>query len=112
LGVGDVQDILGVEGDGGRPGEIHFEGRSVPVETMLPGSDDGGDDARLAVDAADPVAAGIANIEMVPGIEGDVERQIEPRFATGAAVAAVAGLADAGKVMERTGLQVHAPHPV
>ena len=101
LGVGDVHHVVGIEGDCGRPGEIDLEGRTISVEPMLPGADDRGDDAGLTVHFPDAVTAGIADIEIVAGIERDVERQIEAGFPTEAFVAAIAGFADAGEIMKR-----------
>ena len=100
LSVRDVHHIVGVEGDCGRPGEIDREGRTISVEPMLPGADDRGDDAGLMVHFPDTVTAGIAGIEIVAGVKRDVERQIEPGFPTRAFVAAIAGFADAGEIME------------
>src|SRR5688572_9071544 len=101
LGVGDVHHIVGIEGDCGRPGEVNLEGRTISVEPMLSGPDDRGDDARLAVHFPDAVTAGIADIEIVAGVERDVERQIEAGFPTEAFIAAIAGFADPGKIMQR-----------
>ena len=100
LGVGDVQHVVRVEGDCSRPSEIDLAGRTVSVEPMLPGADDRGDDAGFMVHFPDAVTAGIAGIEVVAGVKHDVERQIEPGFSTGAFIAAIAGFADAGEIME------------
>jgi hypothetical protein len=67
---------------------------------MLPSSDDRGDDAGLMVHFPDAVTAGIADIEIVAGVECDVERQIEPGFPTKTFVAALAGFADSSEIME------------
>jgi hypothetical protein len=79
---------------------------------MLAGADDRGDHAGVAVDFADAVAAGVADVEMVLGIEGEVERQIETRFTAGPLVAAVAGFTDAGEIVQRALLKVDAPDAV
>ena len=112
LRVGDVQHIVLVEGHGRGPREIDLERRTIAVKAMLAGADDRGDHAGVAVDFADAVAAGVADVEIVLGIEGDVERQIEPRFTAGPFVAAVAGFTDAGEIVQRALLKVDAPDAV
>ena len=91
---------LGSKRDCSRPGEIDLAGRTISVEPMLPGADDRGDDAGLMIHFPDAVTAGVAGIEIVAGVKRDVERQIEPGFPTGTFVAAIAGFADAGEIME------------
>src|SRR5580765_3923270 len=101
LGVGDVHDVIGIEGVGGRPGEVTLEGRTISVEPMLPGAEVRGDDAGLPFPFPDSVTAGIADIEIVARIERDVERQIEAGFSTEAVVAAITGFTDTGEIMKR-----------
>jgi len=79
---------------------------------MLAGAHDRGNDAGVAVDFANAVAAGVADIEMILGIESDVERQIEAGFAAGSLVAAVAGFTDAGEIVERSFQEVDAPDTI
>jgi hypothetical protein len=100
LGIGDVHHVVGIERDRGRPGQIDLESRTISIEPMLSGPDDRRDDAGLMVYFSDAITAGIADVEVVAGIERDVERQIEPGLSTEAFVAAVACFTDAGKVME------------
>ena len=72
LRVGDVEHVVLVERHGRGPCEIHFQGGSIAVEPVLTGAHDGRDDPGVAVDLPDTVAAGVADVEMVLGIEGDV----------------------------------------
>jgi hypothetical protein len=46
------------------------------------------------------------------GIEGDVEGEIQARFATRAFIAAVAGLPDPGEIVQRALVKIHAPDAV
>ena len=79
---------------------------------MLTGTNDRGNYAGVAVDFADAVAAGVADIEMILGIESDIERQIEAGFAAGSLIAAVAGFTDAGEIVQRAFLKVDASYAV
>ncbi len=65
LRIGDVHDIVPIECNRGRPGQIHFERRTIAIEPVLTGPDDGCDDPGFTIDPANPVAAGIANEEVV-----------------------------------------------
>ena len=112
LGVGDIHHIVGIEGDRGRPGEIDLERRTIAIEPMLAGPDDGRDDAGLMIHFADAVAAGIADVEIVAGVKRDIQRQIEPGFAAEAFIAAVAGFADAGEIVERAFSEIDPPDTV
>ena len=112
LRIGDIEHIVFVEGHGRGPREIDLERRTVAVEAMLAGADDRGDHSGVAVDFADAVAARVADVEMVLGIEGDVERQIQAGFAAGPIVTAVAGFTDAGEIVQRALLKVDAPDAV
>ena len=112
LGVGDVHHIVRVKGNCSRPREIDLAGRAISVEPMLPGADDRRNDAGLTVHFPDAVTAGIAGIEVVAGVKRDVERQIEPGFSTGAFVAAIAGFADAGEIMECTFAEIDPPDTI
>src|SRR5688572_9299270 len=107
LGVGDIHDVIGVEGYGSRLGEIDLEGWTISVEYMLSDTDDSGDDAGLMVHFSDTVTAGVADIKIIAGIKRDVERQIESGFPTEAFVAAIARFSDTGKIMERAFLKIH-----
>ena len=112
LGVGDVHHIGGIEGNGSRPSEVDLDGRTISVESMLTSPDDRGDDAGLTVHFPDSVTTGIADIEIVAGIERDVERQIEAGFSTEAFVAAIAGFTDTGEIMKRAFPEIDPPDTI
>src|ERR1043166_4385586 len=112
LCVRDIHHVVGVEGDGGRPCQIGLEGWTVSVEAMLSSSDDRGNDTGLMVHLPDSVTAGIADIEVVAGVKGDVERQIESGFTTGPLIAAIAGFADAGEIVKRTFAEIDPPDTI
>ncbi len=65
LSIGDVHDIVSIERNRRRPGQIDFQGRPVTVEPVLSRADHRRDHTGIAIDFPDPVAAGIADIEMV-----------------------------------------------
>src|SRR4029079_11090532 len=73
---------------------------------MLPGADDRGNEAGFMVHFPDTVTAGITYVEIVAGVEGDVERQIEPGFTTGSLIAAITGFANASEIVECPFLEI------
>ena len=112
LGIGDIDDIVGIEGDRRRPGQIDFQRGTISIEPMLTGADDRRNDAGLMVDFSNPVAPGITDIQIVLGVKRDVKRQIESGFATETFIAAVAGFPDAGKIVECAFLKIDAPDSI
>src|SRR5437868_11821707 len=112
LSVCNIQDVVSIKGDGCRPGEIHLERRTVSVEPVLTGADDGPNDAGFMIDLANAITAGIADVQVILGIECDIQGQVESGFAAGAFIAAIAGLADPGKIVKGAFLKVNAPDAV
>ena len=112
LRIHDKQTVLGIEGNPARIGEVGFQGRSVPVKAEFPGSDDRVDDARLHIDAPDPVASGVADVEIALRVERNVKGQVQPGLRGRAPISAVAGFADARHVADDARGEFHPSDPI
>ena len=79
---------------------------------MLPGADHCRNDASVAIDPTNSVAARIANVQVIVRVKRHTQRQIEPGLPAGAVIAAIAGFTDAGEIVQRALLKVDAPDAV
>lgn len=71
-GVGEVEIIVAVNGDGSREIELCGGGGAVvPGETSGFNAGDGGDGAGSGVDATDSMIVGVGEEEVAEGVEGE-----------------------------------------
>src|SRR5207249_10637981 len=80
LGVRDVHHIVNIERDGSRVGQVDFQSRSIAVESPLPRSDYGGDDAGLVIDLPNPVASRVADVEIIARVNRHPQRKVQTRL--------------------------------
>ena len=101
-GVGEVEIIVAVNGDGSREIELGGGGGAVvPGETRGFNAGDGGDGAGSGVDATDSMIVGVGEEEVAEGVEGEAVGGVERGGGGGAVVAGEAlrtGAGDDGDV--------------
>ena len=74
LGIGNIDHIISIEGNRGRPGQIDLQRRTVAIKVVLPGADDGRNDTGFTIDSTDAIAAGVTDVQIILRVKGEIER--------------------------------------